>query len=237
MVKLNESPMRTAVRPIRPRESSTPHACDPQSTMLPNRFSLCCGALALATCWLITDSAQAQGLTMAGSQSRSGAGGSRSGQSTAGRSATGQTGGGQAGASANAGFIFQDSTRNNASTRGMGGFGGMRSFGGFGNMSRFGANAFGNSSSSSKPAVRTRLGNAIELPANISPQVSEARVARQVAASPARRIVNGYDVAVVDGVATLSGTAPDDRSRRMAELMLKLEPGVRSVDNQIVVVD
>jgi hypothetical protein len=50
-----------------------------------------------------------------------------------------------------------------------------------------------------------------------------------------RRIVDGYSLSIVDGVATVTGVAKTTKDRRMAELMLKLEPGVREIDNQIVV--
>ena len=38
-----------------------------------------------------------------------------------------------------------------------------------------------------------------------------------------------------DGVAVLTGTAPDAESRRLAANLVRLRPGVRKVDNQIIV--
>lgn len=116
---------------------------------------------------------------------------------------------------------------------GMGGFGGM---GGMGGMNPFGANPFGGgNSASSKPAVRTRLRSGVELPtAQASNQASGTRVQNQAAAGPMRRVVDGYSLSIVDGVATVTGVAKTAKDRRMAELMLKLEPGVRQIDNQIV---
>jgi len=38
-----------------------------------------------------------------------------------------------------------------------------------------------------------------------------------------------------DGTVTLTGTVPDERSRKLAESLTRLEPGVRRVDNQLQV--
>jgi hypothetical protein len=91
-------------------------------------------------------------------------------------------------------------------------------------------------SASSKPAVRTRLRSGIELSTSeASIQTSGIRAQSRAAAVPMRRIVDGYSLSIVDGVATVTGVAKTTKDRRMAELMLKLEPGVREIDNQIVV--
>lgn len=124
---------------------------------------------------------------------------------------------------------------------GLGGLGGMRGLGGmgmggFGGLSPFGANPFGaGAATETTPSVRTRLRADIQTPAR-SPQRLSAQVQRRVMAStPASRRVDGFAVTVTDGVATVSGTVASERDRRMAELVLRLEPGVRQVDNQIVV--
>ncbi len=122
---------------------------------------------------------------------------------------------------------------------GMGGLGGMRgmggAMGGFGGMSPFGANPFGaNNNAAQTPSVRTRLRADIQAPIQSS-QMTTARVQRHMASAPIQRRVNGFSVSVLDGVATLSGTTSNDRDRRMAELVLRLEPGVRQINNQIVV--
>lgn len=119
---------------------------------------------------------------------------------------------------------------------GRGGLGGGRGLGGFGGLSPFGANPFGtNNSASTKPSIRTRLVNGVE-PASTAFQGSTTvQPQRQYSAAPVSKIVNGYSIAVVDGVATVSGVARTAKDRRMAELVLKLEPGVNRVDNRIVV--
>ncbi len=120
--------------------------------------------------------------------------------------------------------------------RGFGGMGGM-GFGGFGGfgMNRFGANPFGANTTTQTPSVRVRLRSDVQAPA-LPPQAVEARVQRQVLVnSPVQRRVNGMSVSVLDGVATITGTASSEQDRRMAELVLRLEPGVRQINNQIVV--
>lgn len=120
---------------------------------------------------------------------------------------------------------------------GLGGLGGGRGLGGFGGLSPFGANPFGtNNAAAAKPSIRTRLVNGIEPLANV-PQgaISAGMAPRQISSAPVSRIVNGYSIAVVDGVATLSGVAKSAKDRRMAELVLKLEPGINQIDNRIVV--
>ncbi|HBJ39184.1 MAG TPA: BON domain-containing protein, partial [Planctomycetaceae bacterium] len=120
---------------------------------------------------------------------------------------------------------------------GLGGLGGGRGLGGFGGLSPFGANPFGtNNAASAKPSIRTRLVNGVEPIASMSQGVVATGVApRQIFSAPVSRIVDGYSIAVVDGVATLSGVARSAKDRRMAELVLKLEPGINKIDNRIVV--
>lgn len=191
--------------------------------------------MVLGSVLLIAQSAEAQ-LTMATAQARSG----RTGGGGTGTSGAGGGGAAATGGALSTGLVFQNnsSTTSTARTGGMrGGMGGFGGFGGFGGLGRFGTSSLNANRSSQRPTVRTRLASAIELPAagTAAAIAAESRVATRVATSPARRIVNGYEVDVVDGVATISGVANDAHDRRMAELLLKLEPGVRSVDNQIVI--
>lgn len=125
---------------------------------------------------------------------------------------------------------------------GLGGLGGGRGIGGFGGMggfNPFGANPFGANTASSKPAVRTRLINGVQPIATGTPggpsSAATLPAPRTIVSSPVSKIVNGYAIEVSDGVATLSGVAKSDRDRRMAELLVKLEPGVNQIENQIVV--
>ncbi len=110
--------------------------------------------------------------------------------------------------------------------------------GGFGGLSPFGANPFGGGANATdgKPAVRTRLRIDSPPPAASGPAAS-GRISRQLGETPVRQMVDGLSVTIVDGVATLSGTTRSDKERRMAELVLRLEPGVRKIENQIVVAE
>ncbi|TVP96927.1 MAG: BON domain-containing protein [Planctomycetaceae bacterium] len=126
-----------------------------------------------------------------------------------------------------------------AAMRGMGAMGGMRGaggMGGFGGMNPFGANPFGANNAAAQPKVRLRLQGQVEVPAQ-QRQAALARNQQQLRNSQIRRLVNGFDVSLDQGVATINGVAATAKDKRMAELMLKLEPGVRQVDNQIVVAE
>jgi osmotically-inducible protein OsmY len=47
--------------------------------------------------------------------------------------------------------------------------------------------------------------------------------------------LNGITVGMRDRTAVISGVVSSPRDRRMSELLIRLEPGVSSVDNQVVV--
>lgn len=115
----------------------------------------------------------------------------------------------------------------------FGGFGGGR-MGGFGGFGNFGNLFGGNSGSQAKPPVRARLRGSVDVPAEMV-RAGEIRTRQNIQSTPAQRIVNGYSASVEDGVARISGTASNDKQRRMAELLLRLEPGVRRVENNITV--
>jgi hypothetical protein len=129
-------------------------------------------------------------------------------------------------------------SRGSSSSRGMnsfGGFGGrMGGFGGFGGMSPFGNLFGGNSGSQAKPPIRARLRGSVDVPAEMV-RAGEIRTRQNIQSTPAQRVVNGYSASVEDGVARISGSASSDKQRRMAELLLRLEPGVRRVENNITV--
>jgi hypothetical protein len=122
---------------------------------------------------------------------------------------------------------------------GLGGFGGGRGFGGLGGlggMNPFGMNPFGaNNTARGKPAVRTRLVNGVDPLQPVAVSQPAITSQQQVFSAPVAKIVDGYSIAVADGTATLTGVVRSDRDRRMAELVLKLEPGINRVDNRIVV--
>lgn len=119
------------------------------------------------------------------------------------------------------------------------GGGGLSSFGGFGGA--FGGlgglqglfGGIGGQNQNSKPIIRTRLRAAIEVsrPQNsvVQQQVGDRfqRLAR-----PEFRSVK---VQVQGGKGVLTGVVSSPRQRRMSELLLRLEPGIREIDNQLVI--
>jgi len=101
-------------------------------------------------------------------------------------------------------------------------------------------------SAGSTPPIRTRLRSAVSGPAlsaglvrqNANARLrgagSVAGVRQNTAATPASRF-GAVDVDVIDRRATLRGTVASEADRRMSELLLRLEPGVSRVDNQLSV--
>jgi hypothetical protein len=113
---------------------------------------------------------------------------------------------------------------------GLGGFGG----GGFGGL----GNLFGNfntgAGQSTKPAIRTRMRSAINVQATPPARVQQIATLRfrSLATQPQLR---GIQVSMQGKTAVISGVVSSDRDRRMSELLMRLEPGVQRVDNQVVV--
>ncbi|QDV43622.1 BON domain protein [Stieleria neptunia] len=114
---------------------------------------------------------------------------------------------------------------------GGGGFGG----GGLGGL--FGAlgGAFGgHGTSSQKPIIRVRLRSAIEVPPRAASEVQQS-ARRALNSLPPNRRIRGVNVTMNGPTAILSGTVASEKDRRMSELLMRLEPGVKQVDNQVVV--
>jgi hypothetical protein len=137
-------------------------------------------------------------------------------------------------ASTGAGFSDASAARGGGAGAAGGGLGGLG--GGFGGLGGFG-NLFGNlnnQSSSTKPAIRTRLRSAVNVPATPPLQVQQiaTRRFRSLASRPQLR---GIQVTMQGRTAVISGRVRSDRDRRMSELLMRLEPGVGRVDNQVVV--
>ncbi|MCS7470496.1 BON domain-containing protein [Stieleria sp. ICT_E10.1] len=114
---------------------------------------------------------------------------------------------------------------------GGGGFGG----GGLGGL--FGAlgGAFGGQGTSSqKPIIRVRLRSAIEVPPRAASEVQQS-ARRALNSLPPSSRIRGVNVTMNGPTAILSGTVASEKDRRMSELLMRLEPGVKQVDNQVVV--
>ena len=117
---------------------------------------------------------------------------------------------------------------------GLGGGGGLGGFGGLGGLSSLFGGFGGGSSAAAKPAIRTRLRSAIEVASMPSSQVqmNATQRFRSLANYPS---LNGINVGMRDRTAVITGVVSSPRDRRMSELLIRLEPGVSSVDNQVVV--
>ena len=50
---------------------------------------------------------------------------------------------------------------------------------------------------------------------------------------PSQSRISGVNIRVQDGNAILEGVVGTEKERRMSELLLRLEPGVKSVENRI----
>lgn len=211
----------------------------PFRTLALTGLCLAFGAATLSEC-----SAQTRGGSSSGGSSTGGSAAGGSGAAAGGSFAgqPGNTAAGEIGRSAERQFSDTGgSGQGGGRTGGLGGlggggrgFGGFGGFGGLGGLGGFG-NAFGmGNTASSKPAVRARLAGPVDVPAEMR-VASQLRTQQQVQTTAAQRFVRGYSVSHNDGVATISGTVSSEKDRRMAELLLKLEPGVRRVENQISV--
>ncbi|MDG2222836.1 MAG: BON domain-containing protein [Rubripirellula sp.] len=131
------------------------------------------------------------------------------------------------------GFSAASGSTGAAGGGGLGGFGGLGGggLGGFGNL--FGGLGGGNSQNS-QPIIRTRLRSAISV-APMQPAVVQ-RVAltrfRVLTTRPQLREIN---VRMDGRTAIISGVVPNQRDRRMSEMLMRLEPGVSTVVNEITI--
>ena len=116
---------------------------------------------------------------------------------------------------------------------GGGGFGG--GLGGLGGLLGGLGGAFGGQGASTqKPVIRVRLRSAINIPPRPA-EVVQRSANRTLAFAPRNSGVRGVSVTMNGSTAVLSGTVATERDRRMSELLMKLEPGVRAVDNRVTV--
>ncbi|TWU42814.1 BON domain-containing protein [Novipirellula artificiosorum] len=106
---------------------------------------------------------------------------------------------------------------------GMGGLGGFSSLFGIGNATGGGA---------SKPVIRTRLRSAVQFQPS-SPALVQQIANLRMQTLPSTSRMPGVNVRVDGQTAILGGTVRSERDRRMSELLLRLEPGVRNVENRI----
>jgi len=124
-------------------------------------------------------------------------------------------------------------TAGGAAGGGFGGLGGLG--GGLGGLGGLFGGAFGAAGGQTNtPAIRTRLRSAVEVPPRSVGRVQQS-VNRTLYQLPPRAYNPGLSVRVVDRTAVLQGTVRSEKDRRMSELLMRLEPGVSSVRNDLTV--
>lgn len=89
-------------------------------------------------------------------------------------------------------------------------------------------------------AIKTALRVGFAFPtasqSQIAGRLANANVASLGRFTPARPELAGIDVELnSDGIAVLTGSAPTVETKRLAANLMRLQPGIRKVDNQIVV--
>jgi hypothetical protein len=199
-------------------------------------FTLPC--LALAAALLVTESGYAQttGRTSGGTAGR-----------TTGNTGDGATGGGAGGGmtAGAGGQVVSGQTQNvqqSATFLGAGGSGGFVGAGGGGQQtqSRSTGRQFQQFNSSTLQLPRPQLVIAFDVP-EFSSQAMEASLVNTLQGVPTTIPGEGRFPGVTPtftdgGQVRLEGSVPDQRSRQLAEMLVRLEPGVRSVQNDLVVV-
>ena len=80
------------------------------------------------------------------------------------------------------------------------------------------------------PRLRVAFDFSPQVPTTVSDQLT-----RRLQAASLRTGASRIEVSVADGVATLRGAVASARDRKMAELLARFEPGIESVQNQLVV--
>jgi hypothetical protein len=138
--------------------------------------------------------------------------------------------GGTLGSAAASGF-GPGATGNTGGANAFGGGGGFGGFGGLGGL--FGGGGLGGAQSTT-PTIRTRLRSAIQV-TPITPQRVQANANQRMVQLPGRQGLQNVRVDVVGRTAVIEGTATSNRDRRMAELLMRLEPGVSQVQNNVLV--
>lgn len=109
--------------------------------------------------------------------------------------------------------------------------GGM--MGGFGGFNPFGGSQVGDPSQDSR-SIRTRLTSGVNtLPP--PPRAVGASVTNRLASLSGNRRFAGVNVQMEGRTAILIGQVATEEDRRMARLMVRLEPGVSEVDNRLQV--
>lgn len=111
--------------------------------------------------------------------------------------------------------------------------GGLGGLGGFG-LGGFGASGFGQSATQAKPTLRTRLRSSVSV-APLQTQQIQSSAQSRFYQTPSISRMSGVQVSMIEGTAVINGVVRSEKDRRMSELLMRLEPGVRNVSNQVTV--
>lgn len=113
---------------------------------------------------------------------------------------------------------------------GLGGALGGRGLGGFGGLSGL-LGGFNTQGQSAKPAIRTRLRSAVLYEPH-PPERVQQRVGDRFR-SLSRPEMRNVNVVMQGRTGILSGVVETEQHRRMSEMLMRLEPGVSNIVNQI----
>ncbi len=138
-------------------------------------------------------------------------------------------------ANTGAGFTAVDANAGGAGGSRAGGIGGLGGRGGLGGLGALFGLGGGGGQTTQKPAVRTRLRSAIDVQLS-SPATVQQAATQRFRSLPSQPQMRGVNVSMQGKTAVISGVVGSDRDRRMSELLMRLEPGVGRVDNQVIVI-
>jgi hypothetical protein len=128
---------------------------------------------------------------------------------------------------------LSEGTQTGGAAGGLGGFRGLGGggLGGLGGLSSLFGGINNQGSQTTKPAIRTRLRSAV-LHEPYPPEVLQQRIGQQFFNST-RPELQGVRVTMEGRRGILTGEVESDRHIRMSEMLLRLEPGVDDIDNQL----
>jgi hypothetical protein len=121
---------------------------------------------------------------------------------------------------------------------GLGGVGGLGGLGGLNNRNRMGATGqmgMGGQQQGRKP-IRATVRPDFKVATGSVPSFN-ARLQERITRSPIQARMQGVNVSLTGGQITLRGTVASEADKRLMERMMLLEPGVNSVQNELVVQD
>lgn len=120
---------------------------------------------------------------------------------------------------------------------GLGGLGGLGGIGGLGGglNNRNRTNGFGGQGNQQgKKPIRATVKPDFQISPNSIPAVTN-RIEERISRSPIQQRLRNINIGVEGGEVTLRGTVATEADKRLMERLMKLEPGVDSVRNELVV--